>query len=64
MHRGERLQVERRERSDGYALSVWDVTPDGSGSPPHRHSRLQRAGDNKRRSNAREGYSADVDRLG
>ena len=37
MHRGEGLQVERREWSDGYALFTWDLTPDGSGSPSHLH---------------------------
>ena len=37
MHRGQGLQVERREWSDGYALFTWDLTPDGSGSPSHLH---------------------------
>ena len=35
MHRGQGLQSERREWSDGYALFTWDVTPDRSGNPPH-----------------------------
>ena len=37
MHRGQGLQVECREWSDGYALFTWDLTPDGSGSPSHLH---------------------------
>ena len=37
MHRGQGLQVERREWSDSYALFTWDLTPDGSGSPSHLH---------------------------
>ena len=37
MHRGQGLQVEHREWSDGYALFTWDLTPDGSGSPSHLH---------------------------
>ena len=38
MHRGQGLQVERREWSDGYALFTWDLTPEGSGSPAHLHA--------------------------
>ena len=37
MHRGQGLQVERREWSDGYVLFTWDLTPDGSGFPAHLH---------------------------
>ena len=39
MQRGQRLQVERREWSDGYALFTCDCSrvPDGSGSPAHLH---------------------------
>ena len=37
MHRGQGLQVERREWSDGYALFTWDLTPDRSGSRAHLH---------------------------
>ena len=40
MHRGEGLQVERREWSNGYALFTWDLTPDGSGSPSHLHIQI------------------------
>ena len=37
MHRGQGIQVERREWHDGYALFTWDLTVDGSGNPTHLH---------------------------
>ena len=37
MHRGQGIQVERREWHDGYALFTWDLTPDGSGNSTHLH---------------------------
>ena len=37
MHRGQGLQVERREWSNGYDLFTWDLTPDGSENPTHLH---------------------------
>ena len=37
MHRGQGIQVERREWHDGYALFTWDLTPDGSGNPTPLH---------------------------
>ena len=37
MHRGKGLQISRNNWADGFALFMWDLTPDGSGGAAHLH---------------------------
>ena len=37
MHRGPGLQISRKNWFDGFALFMWDLTPDGSGAAAHMH---------------------------